>query len=456
MNDPHRISRRDVLKLGGLALGLAAAPTLAACGGTQGPSATPGSEASLGPASGTVKFQGWDFESQLVQQNVDRFMQLHPAIKVEYTPITSAQYVQKMVAEYTAGSQPDALYVYDDSLAGWVTAGYVQPIDGLPGVDKVYDGIYKSVAQTMSYQGKRYGLPYYTDSTCLIYNAEILGKAGITTAPRTLEELVQQAQKIKSAGLLPYPIGLPAQLSDTWWSWFWGLVFGSGGTLFDSANKPVMNSSDRIPKQILSWLQDATTRSRVIDPASLQMLPVPVDSAFMAGQYAYTIGARYAARKYNNPAQSKIAGKVKIGVVPNLDGKAEGTVSNTRMYSLAKDTRAKGAAWALLSYLGGYDEEGQAYTAKFWFQQQGLGFAFKDLANDPDVKALISQFADPAVYAHLADVAKPRTVISEPWYTQYETSMQKVIQQVMTSQMTPSAGVKTMADTAANLKKQYA
>ena len=444
------LDRRRLLQLGAVAVGAPTLGTLAGCG-------RPGARGGGGGGdSGAVKFQGWDFESALVQRNVDRFVKLNPDIKVDYTPITSAQYVQKIVAEYTGGTDPDALYVYDDSLAAWVGAEYLQPLDGLPGLNKVYDSIYPGNAETMSYQGKRYGLPYYTDSTCLIYNAELLDKAGISEPPKSLEELERQAIALKDKGILEYPIGLPAQLSDTWWSWWWALAFGSGGKLFDDSSTPIMASSEPVAQDVLSWFSNVATKSKVLDPASAQLLPIPLDNAFMAGKYAFTIGARYAARTYNDPDKSKVAGKAKIAMVPSLDGSSAGTVSNTRMYCLSAKTELKDEAYKLISYLGGYDEKGEPYTAKFWFKEQGLGFAFKDMANDAEIKAELEKWADPKVYAELAEVARPRTVIAEPWYTEYETESQKAIQRVITGQLSPSAAVKRMAESATTLKKQYA
>ncbi|GAB3399984.1 ABC transporter substrate-binding protein [Flindersiella endophytica] len=439
------LDRRRFLQLGGaLALGTPLATSLAGCG--------------RGGAGGgdAVRFQGWDFESALVQQNVDRFQKLHKDIKVEYTPITSAQYVQKTVAQFTGGTEPDALYVYDDSLAAWVGAEYLQPLDGLPNLDKVYDAIYPGNAQTMSFQGKKYGLPYYTDSNCLLYNAEILEKAGIKEAPKSLEELTDQARTIQDKGILEYPIGLPAQLSDTWWSWWWALIFASGGEMFDDALKPTMATSDPVVRDIFGWLQDATRKDKVIDPASTQLLPIPLDNAFMAGTYAYTIGARYAARKYNDEKVSKVAGKVKLGFVPSLDGKVLGTVSNTRMYCLSATTEKKEQAYDLLYYLGGYDEKGEAYTAKFWFEKQGLGFAFKELANDPDIKKALGTFADPAdVYSRLAEIAKPRRVIAKPWYTEFETESQKTLQGLLSGSKSPSDAVQAMDSNAKTLEKKF-
>ena len=447
------LDRRRLLQLGGaaLVLGMPALGGLAGCG-------RPGAQRSGGGGGGesdALRFQGWDFESALVQQNIDRFVKLNKDIKVDYTPITSAQYVQKIVAEYTGDTAPDALYVYDDSLAAWVGAEYLQPLDGMPGLDKIYDSIYPGNAQTMTYQGKRYGVPYYTDSTCLIYNSEILSKAGISAPPASLEELEQQAVTIKSKGLLEYPIGVPAQLSDTWWSWWWGLIHASGGTMFDDKMQPVMATSEPVAKEVLSWLSGAATKSKVLDPAVTQLLPVPLDKAFMAGKYAYTIGARYALRTYNNPKESKVVGKAKIALMPGLDAKPAGTVSNTRMYCLSAKTEKKEEAYKLLSYLGGYDDNGEPYTAKFWFEKEGLGFAFKEMADDPEVKAALAKWADPKIYSELAEMATPRTVISEPWYTEFETESQKAIQRAITGQLSPSSAVTNMAETSTTLKKQY-
>ncbi|MGW5362380.1 extracellular solute-binding protein [Actinopolymorpha pittospori] len=444
-----KLDRRHFLKLGTLGAGVSALAALTGCGR---PGARRGDS---GGDSGSLAFQGWDFESALVQENVDRFVRLNPDIKVDYTPITSAQYVQKIVAEYTAGTDPDALYVYDDSLAAWIGAEYLQPLEGMPDLDRIYDGLYPGNAQTMTFQGKRYGVPYYTDSTCLIYNAELLEKAGFSAPPASLDQLADQALALKQKGILEFPIGIPAQLSDTWWSWWWALLFASDGNLFDDRMRPVMATSEPVARDVLTWLAEVAGTSKVLDPASATLLPPAFDTAFMAGKYAFTLGARYGLRKYNDPAQSKVAGKAKLALVPSLDGKVHGTVSNTRMYCLSANTDRRDDAYKLLSYLGGYDEKDGLYTAKFWFQKQGLGFAFKELASDPEITAALAKWADPKVYAQLAEIARPRKVIAEPWYTEFETEGQKAIQRVITGQLAPSGAVASMADTATRLAKQY-
>jgi multiple sugar transport system substrate-binding protein len=433
------IGRRRLLQLGGLA---ALAPALGSCGD---PAADP---------DRALAFQGWDFEPQAVQDNLSRFTG-QSGVKVDFTSITGSQYVQKSIAEFTAGSQADALYVYDDSMAGWVDAGYLQPIDGLPGVDKVYDAIFPGNAEAMTHNGKRYCLPYYSDCAALLYNAELLKKGGFDAPPKTLEELTHQAVQLRERGVLKYSLGFSAQLSDSFWGWIWSLLYASGGKMFDDDLQPVMATTDPVPRELFTWLDHAVRVAKIIDPASLQMGPVPVDEALSAGQYAYTFAARYGARAYNEPGKSKIAGKMKMAVVPGVSGPGQGLVLTTRMYGISAGTKRRDDAIKLLTYLGGFDESGTPYTAKFWFLKYGLGFAFKDLGKDPEVVAEIKRWGDPGVYRELSETAKARNVVAKVWYSEFETELQKAVQRILAGQGDPDGAVKALDAKARELMTKY-
>ena len=432
------MDRRRFLKTASLGLAL---PVLAACGRAS--------------RDGAVQLEGWDYEAQLVQQNVTRFTSMNPDVSVSYTPITSAQFIQKLTAEFMGGGGPDVLYMYDDSLTSSVEAEYLQPLDGIAGVDEIYHAIYPSNAAAMTYQGKRYGLPYYTDMQSLVYNAKILAQAGISAPPKSLDELEQQAIRIKQAGLLEYPIGVAAQLADTAALWLWALVYANGGDLFDDRLRPVMSASGSALTAVYEWVQRASQRSRVLDPASVQLLPVPMDNAVMAGRYAFVLAPRYALRSYNDPAKSKAAGSARLAMVPSLDGRTEGTVSSTRMYCLGANTEVKDKAVRLLKYLGGFDADGSPYTAKFWFQKRGLGFAYTQLAEDPEIMRQLRTFADPEVYAHLAQVARARKATAVAWYAEFEATLQQTTQQILTGAVTPAAAVAGLDAAAGSLAKRY-
>ena len=76
--------------------------------------------------------------------------------------------------------------------------------------DEMKKGVLPGAWTTVQYQDKYYGMPWILDTKYLIYNKEILEKAGIKNPPKTWAELNEQAKIIKDKGLLASPIA---------WSW---------------------------------------------------------------------------------------------------------------------------------------------------------------------------------------------------------------------------------------------
>jgi multiple sugar transport system substrate-binding protein len=470
VESPFVSRRRFIRRAGLLSAGMVALPWLAACGreaaapaaskdtaktstaSAPAPTSAPASSGAAASGQKTVKFEGWDYEPPLVEQNIQRFESLNPTIKVSYTPIVSAEYRQKLVAEFTAGANPDALYVRDDYFAGWVTAGYLQDVEGMPGLDQAYSLLYDFNADAMTYKGKRFGLPYYADVMSFVYNEEMLQKAGITTPPKTLQELEAQAVKIKSAGVVQYPLSLGLGLTNDFWSTWWALIYGSGAKLFDDQMQPILEKDPAV-RGVMAWIDKGLNETKIIDPSSLETATVPRDN-FMAEQHAFLFVARYDIEAVNNPERSKVAGKAKMALMPGLDSEGKGTVGWTRMYCLTKTTQVKDEAYKLIYYLGGLDEKGEPYTAKFWFLNRGLGFTFKQLGSDPEIQAKLQKFVDPELYSKQAETARVREAISEPWYSEWESGNQKLMQQVFTKQTGIDDALKGMAANAKKLKEQ--
>ena len=123
-----------------------------------------------------VIFKGWPYEPDLVRENIEYF-ERQSNIEVAYGAI-SGNYHDKMVALFVGKTPFDCCYVRDDDLAEWVEAGWLQPCDDLPGVDQYLDDIFDYNSDAMTYGGRRYGLPYYTDFTVWLYNEQMLEAAG--------------------------------------------------------------------------------------------------------------------------------------------------------------------------------------------------------------------------------------------------------------------------------------
>lgn len=148
-----------------------------------------------------------------MRENIE-FFERQNGVQITYETISN-NYHNKMVALLVKQTPINCYYMRDDDFAEWVEAGWLHPCNDLPKTGQDEDDIFGYNLKAMTYEGKRYGLPYYTDFTIWIYNQPMLQSAGFERPATTLEELTEQAIKIKerriavpNENIVDYPIVL--------------------------------------------------------------------------------------------------------------------------------------------------------------------------------------------------------------------------------------------------------
>ena len=437
------ITRRDLLKAG-TAGGLG----LALSGGLRRPAS----------AAETLIFTGWSYEPDLARQNLDRFEKLYPQYKIDFTPTETRSYREKLVAMFQAGTPLDALYVRDDYFSGWVEAGFLQPIDGLPGLAELDKDLFDFTLDAMTHKGKRYGVPYYGDCMLFIYNKKILADAGFGAPPKTLDELRKQCETIKKNKLVEYPLLTAFGTTAGFFMDWWGFVYGSSGTLFDKDWAPTFPDKDKTALNILEWMIAAIHDWKIMDVKVVEMVleDVGTKETFAQGQGAFVSQFKYNTEWLNNPKFApKVAGQAKPAAYPSLSAGQKGTVGWTRQYCIPTQTKKKDDAWKLLYYLGGKDEKGQYYTAKFWYLQRGLGFAYKPLWQDKEIQDATNKWGDAKVFADLGQAAKARENIKAPWYSQWDSFNQARLQEALLKKTKARDALAASAKKAEELMKEW-
>ena len=407
-------------------------------------------------AETVVRFSGWAFEPQIVEANVKRFMEQNPDIKVEYTPLDLQLYNEKMVALFNAGTQPDAYYVRDINLGAWVEAGWMQPIDGLPGVAELDRDIFPFNLEALRYKGKQYGTPYYGDIYVYLYDKKGLQKAGVDKPPVTLDQLKQAALAAKKAGLGEYPIVKGFKTNVDGLSEFWSMVFASGGNLFDEELNPLYPDKDKTPLAILEWLVQAMHDWKILDPKGLELDETQARDVFVNGQGMFTSNVGNVLPRANNPKLSKRAGDIAPTRFPGLADVGKGPMGWTRLYCIDAKTKVRDAAWRLIAYMGGKDKSGMYYTAKDWYAKYGVGYAFMSLDKDPDmIKVHRDAGWDLEVRSQQYATARARTNIKAPWYNEWDRYMQQQLQTALLKKSSPRDALTASANKARELKKQW-
>jgi ABC-type glycerol-3-phosphate transport system substrate-binding protein len=171
----------------------AAAPTAApaAADATAAPAAAAGGDAGSGV---TINYQLWDANQQPPYQAcADEFHKENPNITVKITQLGWGDYWSGIQTGMVGGTAPDVFTDHLAKFAEFATKNQLVDLQPFVDKDKVDTGQYlKGLADLWVRDGKRYGLPKDWDTIAIVYNADMLTKAGVD--PASLKDLTWNAQ----------------------------------------------------------------------------------------------------------------------------------------------------------------------------------------------------------------------------------------------------------------------
>ena len=236
------MKRLRLLTLGAVAVLLAAA----GCGGGSSSSSAPQPSSKIDKTPVTLVL--WDLwsgrEAKPFKDALKRFQVKYPwiTIKEEVQPNGNTNtFDPNLVNAINGGNPPDVAMPFGPDYVGqycagglWLNLEPYMKADGL----SINDFAPAAITYT-NVGGNQCALPSLTDAFGLYYNTDMFKKAGITTPPKTMDELMADAKKltvrnpdgtIKVAGFVPLDnweqLG-PGDLANAW-----------GAKWFNSAGKP--------------------------------------------------------------------------------------------------------------------------------------------------------------------------------------------------------------------------
>lgn len=297
--------------------------------------------------------------------------------------------------------------------------------------DAMKAGVLPGAWSTVDYNGKHYGMPWILDTKYLFYNKDILAKAGITTPPKTWDELTQQAQIIKDKGLLESPIV---------WSWsqaeavicdYTTLVSAYQGDFLKDGKPDFLTGGglDALNYMVASY------KSGLTNPNSKEFLEEDVRKVFQNGEAAFALNWTYMYNLANDPAQSKVAGKVGVVPAPGVAGKSDVSAMNGSM-GLGVTTASKhpDEAWKLVEFLTSQPEQNKyaKLSLPIWASSY----------DDPAITAGQEELIAAAKVGLAAMYPRPTT----PKYQELSAALQQAIQEALLGQATPEEALATAAE----------
>ncbi|CAG9620007.1 ABC transporter substrate-binding protein [Sutcliffiella rhizosphaerae] len=135
---------------------------------------------------------------------IEAFNEKHPDIKVEFKPSKNTEYNTILNTSLQAGEGPDIIHLrpYAPGLE-LAKAGYIEPIDGLNGLDTFPDS---TLQASRGEDGTQYGVPLNLSTTQVFYNKAIFEEHGLEE-PQTWDEFIAINEKLEDEGVTPLAFG---------------------------------------------------------------------------------------------------------------------------------------------------------------------------------------------------------------------------------------------------------
>lgn len=170
-------------------------------------------------------------------------------LKAEAIPDSSGwgDYKKKFLLAADSGQGPDIILSGHEDMAPWGQAGYIIPLDEMIDANKaVYDDIFPALWESVTWDGKRWGIPQDTEARPMYFNKKKLLELGwsqeqvdslpdrITSGEFTLDDMIATSKEAIEKGVIKEGNGYwhrPTKGGD-----FYQYYFAYGGKLSDEAS----------------------------------------------------------------------------------------------------------------------------------------------------------------------------------------------------------------------------
>lgn len=123
------------------------------------------------------------------------FEEVFDHIEVDTTNYASSDFEQQILIQMSAGDSPDLLPVFTNMLPPLIEEGLLAPLDECLAGTGIEERLLPSVSVAQR-DGTTYGVPLTMSPRGLLYNTELMERAGVTDVPETPEQLLEASRQV--------------------------------------------------------------------------------------------------------------------------------------------------------------------------------------------------------------------------------------------------------------------
>ena len=175
---------------------------------------------------------------------INEFEKKNPGIKVNVQSIPWGSAHDKLLTAVASKSGPDVVQMGTTWIPEFAQAGAL--LDLTPYLERYpslkQENYFDGAVQTMSYDGKVVGIPWYVETRVLFYRTDVLADVGYPEGPKTWDDMKDAGKKLAARGEGKYAITIDAKDMNYLSMFAWQ----NGSDMIDENRKPHFNEPEFI------------------------------------------------------------------------------------------------------------------------------------------------------------------------------------------------------------------
>ncbi|MEI2297376.1 extracellular solute-binding protein [Ensifer sp. MJa1] len=286
------------------------------------------------------------------------------------------QLTQQLALDFSTGSGPDVSGFDGFLIPSFVQGNLLKSLEEVAGADvpkwEGWQHISDGTKALMSYQGKPYGIALGTDARMIFVRKDLFKAAGLDAdgwQPKSWEELLEAARKIKAAAPESFPLQLNAGVSmgeATTMQGYWMALLGTGEQVTDETGKYIVESQGildtlKLYKTIYVDEKLGDQRAQLLADGRNRTF-----ANFRDGKTAMLVEGDWFYRSVTAPgAEFAVADRDNVMTWKKMPATAPGkglrgqdfvTVSGGTGFVINPHTDAPAESWALLSFMNSKEQ----------------------------------------------------------------------------------------------------
>jgi multiple sugar transport system substrate-binding protein len=417
----NSLSRQDFLKLGGVGIAGLALLGAPGCGGGEA-------------GSGKVVFSFFPDGSGGIQHLIDKFNEQNKGrFQVSHQPINleTREYFDRLKTEFQVGGGEtdvfggDIPWTAEFAENGWIGDVSSRFSEGERGE------FLKGQIQSLTYEGKIWGVPWFADAGLLYYRKDLLEQSGFSEPPQTWDELKEMALKAKRDSGTEFGFVFQGANNETGVCNGLEYIWTHGGEVLDG-DRVTIDSPESVAGLTAeqSMISDGVTPQAVANYTLFE-----AHTAFLNGDAVFCRNWPYMYGAAGDPERSKITlNQVGVSPLPVGEGQSQSAscLGGWNML-ISASSEMQDEAWEFVRFMTS-EESQKEYSI--------TASTLPTLKTLYDDREILEEVPVVALSKEALQNARPRPV--SPYYSQMSREMAEQFNYVVRGAISPEEAVETL------------